>query len=188
MSTTSEIETGIESLASLIKEAETDPNVLERMIENPLQVLESIGMSVEEPFRDVVASHLKCHARIKKESKKSEEGVLTPLAARLEPPFKTIIQPWGIVLRCNPEGVKAIKIGKGVETAIWGAIAASSGAIPEAFSKSVTAISAGFAAFCVLQVGVIELVDRGKGVFITKTWLHYLVPGAGVIPIVTPIT
>ena len=186
MNEASEAKIGMESLTSLFKEAEKDPKTLERIIENPLQELESIGMSIEEPFRDAVASNLKSLALIRK----AEEGVMIPESATGEEPIKSIVKPWGIVLRCNPEGVRLIKAADGGLATITAAISAVSAMLPEAASKVVAVVSGAIAAYLTGHTTVIDLMDKGKGVYITTTWLHYLVPfNIGTwFPIITPIT
>ena len=113
---------------------------------------------------------------------------MQPLAAAIEPPIKSLLRPWGIVIKCNPEGVKKLKSGQGGAAAIATAIRTGFAVSPDAtYSKAIDVVAAVIAGYFATLAAVIGVIDEGKGVYITTTWIHYRIPGGTALPIVTPI-
>lgn len=81
MKTSSEVEFGMEKINTLVKQAENNPEICDRIIENPLQELESLGIVVEDQFQEAVVSELKSKFQYLK-----HKGALeaTPQKAKME--------------------------------------------------------------------------------------------------------
>jgi hypothetical protein len=84
---------------------------------------------------------------------------------------------WGLVFTLSPQACSDLAAGLGVVAAVSGALALIPPAAPFAV---VIGVAMGAAA------GVITLVNRGKGVYITLLWASLALPAIPIIP--TPVT
>jgi len=179
--------TSAESLTSLIEKAESDPQTLKRVIADPLAELESLGIEVEEEFRGPVAVSLKSFAQTLSEKDKPVAIPLAAAAGAKPAPFYLYVRPWGVVLRLDETATGQVKGGMGFATGVAAAVTAACATAPDAtLSKFLAVVIGLFTAALAAYAGLIDLIDRGKGVYLTVTWPQIIIPGAA-IPIITPV-
>lgn len=162
----------LEKLTSLFKEAETNPNVLDGMIENPLNEIESLGVSVEESLRDAVAANLKSYSQFTKEQNKplavpQSFTVKTQSAALKSEPIKVIYWVVGVTLRLDNETSVAVKDGMDITAAGLGAISGVLGVIGELFGKAAGLIGGIIASSLAINAVQIGIANKGKGVYLS---------------------
>ncbi|MEC4686164.1 MAG: hypothetical protein VST71_10590 [Nitrospirota bacterium] len=213
---------------------------LQGLEDNPLGVLQSLNIEVENEFKDAVTSQLREFADITR-SQTDGEGIVTlatsasdaqkagstapappngfrfagydeneqkPKPVAPAPPsglrvvvepasndvpaevfnaLQFMIKPWGIVLAVHKPAMQYLKGGATITDATLGAAALLLPLIPVA-GPILSGITAFLAFFLTVNIGVIEIMDQGKGVYITLTWLHIVYCGVGLlVPAITPI-
>ena len=97
------------------------------------------------------------------------------------------VRPWGLVLVVREPAIKYFEGGGGISAAGLGGIAAVVG--PMGALGTLAGIFVGIIAAALgIYAGVILIVDRGKGVYLTWTWAQ-LIPGLPQygLPVVTAI-
>ncbi len=219
----------IKKLTEYCESAKHNNQQLKKLKENPVQVLQTLGIPVEDEFKEAVTTQFQELAniielqkgikeapalesvepedliaedtvagsptgfRIAESKQKPKNAAPTaPTGLRVvsgeEPttvPPEVInalefqVKPWGLVLVVREPAIKYVKGGGTITTIVLAALAP----IPIA-----GAILAFFAFFLGINIGIIEMMDQGKGVNITLTWAHILLCGVGLlVPAITPI-
>jgi len=222
----------IQKLTEYCEIAKKDSVYLNELKEDPIRVLQTLGIPVEDEFKEVVTKQLRAFADIIESQGGNEEspslasvepealsaanavpgaptgvrivsGKLKPTKPTQAPPaaptglrivaekardttppevlnaLEFQVKAWGLVLVVREPAIKYVKGGGAITTIVLAAAAP----IPIA-----GAILAFFAFFLGINIGVIEIMDQGKGVNITLTWAHILLCGVGLlVPAITPI-
>ena len=189
----------IDAVAQYFSKANNDPSLLNEMQKDPIKVLSSMGISVEEQFREAVASQLQAVAKIVSvplQQKAAEPGI-TKMSATVnaanapqEVPQEVLAalefkaQWWGLVLIVREPAVKYIQGGGAITTAALGglaSIAALSGVgMPLGVLLGIISAAIG------ILTGEITIMDQGKGVYLTWLYVPFLNFGY-IAPYVTPI-
>jgi len=205
----------IEDLTEYFEKAKDAPSLLTKISEDPLGVLQSMNISVEDKFKEAVTSQLRAASSTaspqphKREVElmseqvrhlSGSEVVATPMSASAETPpevldaVQFLVKPWGLVLVVREPAIKYLQGGGTISASVLGGIAAVAG-VTGPLGIAVGLIVGICAAALGVFSGVINIMDRGKGVYLTWTWAQFLPflippfipnPMYG-IPVVTPI-
>lgn len=192
----------MDDLAEYFSRSKSDPILLKKMTENPLEVLQSMGISVEYPFKDAATIQLRAMASLT--SLHLEE--LTPAKARIMPEsdlppevknaLEFVVKPWGLVLVVREPAIKYLQGGGSITAGVLAAIATAAG-VTGPVGIAIAVIAGICAAAFTIYNGVITMTNKGQGVYLTWTWPQFLPfiilippipnPMYG-IPVITPIT
>lgn len=195
----------IDSLIKLLETAKNDPSVLERIGQDPIGILKSKDIRVEEEFREAVISQFEAASKNARQPsppappknlsvvvEKAEQPLPPEVASALE----FMVKPWGFVLAVREPAVKYIQGGGNIAAGVAGGAGALAGLGGLAAASSalgplgitVGVIAGIIAAELAVVGGVITMMDQGKGVYLTWTWVQVL-PFLNItqLPIVTPI-
>jgi hypothetical protein len=204
-----ELNQGSRKLVDYCEQATDAADRRAKLKADPIEVLQSLGVSVEDEFHEAVSEQMRTFADMAErralnpaesllKGAKPDIGAMAaappkpptnlrvvepPKEATVPPKVKEALEfrvkPWGLVLVVREEAVRYLK-GGGAITATFLALLSP---IPIA-----GAISLFFATFLGINLGMIELMDKGKGVYLTLTWPHIFLCGVGLLlPAITPI-
>ena len=230
----------VQKLVDYGKQIKGDHEKLQELKDNPLGVLQTLDIEVEDEFKDAVTSQLREFTDIAHSQKDSKniitlatsssdiekigpnapkppngfrfagtdgneqkpkpsvpappsglrvivEPAPTEVPAEVIQALKFIVKPWGIVLAVHKPAMQYLKGGATITDVTLGAAAALLPIIP-VLGPILSGILVFFAFFLTANMGMIEIMDRGKGVYITLTWLHIFTCGIGLlVPAITPI-
>lgn len=164
--------------ADLLEQAKTDQTLRTRLLTSPLDALEALGFprqtgelgkALTKAVRDALDNPRA--ADVLRGKDQLTEAPSDPDYVAVTPNW------WGLVFTLSPQACNDLAAGLGIAAAVTGAL----GAIPPAAPfAAVIGLSFGAAA------GVIALVNRGKGVYITLLWASLALPAIPIIP--TPVT
>lgn len=199
----------IQNLIEFCKNAKDDRVRLTKLREDPLAVLQSLDIPVEDEFKEAVISQLRAIpdkpdfnagseiysmlASAEPEAQRLADTVpAAPTGLRVVsdkeqdtiPPevrnaLEFQVKPWGLVLVVREPAIKYLKGGGAISATLLALLSP----IPIA-----GAIALFLATFLGINLGVIEIMDQGKGVYITLTWAHIFLCGVGLlVPAITPI-
>jgi hypothetical protein len=198
-----------DGLTKYFTDAKDEPLLFKRMSEDPLEVLQSMGIPVEDQFKEAVTSQLRAAVDLTSpqapereanlmsaEAKRMSARPAAPTGLRVQqdtmPPEvqKAVdfwVKPWGLVLVVREPAVKYLQGGGAISAGALGGIAAVAG-VTGPFGVAVAVIVGICAAALGIYSGVITIMDQGKGVYLTWTWAQLIpaLPQYG-LPLVTPI-
>ncbi len=170
---------------SLAAKLKTDPSLRERLHRDPIGYLRSIGVQIDDPFRQVVERQLMVVTH----------GGSTPDAG--QPPegsFVFTATPWGLVLVINEDGMQWLKnasaerIGAAIGAALSVLAASSTDPLIAALVLIATVWCATQAVWILAEYGMMVAMDEAhhKGVYLTWTWIGLAL--TCYVPFPTPIT
>lgn len=216
-----------QNMIDYLEQGKNNPSHMQEFKDNPIGVLQSFGIPVEDEFSEAVTKELKAFADLV--VTQSEEGQPETMkgasshAQSVEatvPTAPTIlkieqikqkeitipsevtdalgfrVKPWGLVLVVREPAIKYIKGGGVITDLALTTVAGAAGIAAKATALTlvavggpiVAAIMVFLAGFLAWNLAWIEIMDEGKGVYITLTWAHILICGVGVlVPAITPI-
>ena len=197
----------IDDLTEYFENAKDDPLLLKKISEDPLGVLQSMDIPVEDEFKEAVTSQLQAVAATTSlQAPKREVELMSakvrhladsvPLAAQRAPAAPTgltvesvkkpdtippevsnavdfWVKPWGLVLVVREPAIKYLQGGGTISAGVLGGIAAAAGVAGPV--GVVVALIVGICAAALgIYSGVINIMDQGKGVYLTWTWAQFI--------------
>lgn len=181
----------IDELNKYFANAKDDPLLLKRMREDPLGVLQSMDIPVEDQFKEAVTLQLRAVADLTSlQTRGSEEKLM--LASDMPPEVQQALEfwvkPWGLVLVVREPAVKYLQGGGRIGSGVLSIIAAAAG-VTGPLGVGIALILGVYASILGIYLGVITLIDQGKGVYITETWPQIVLFSTPFgLPVVGPIT
>ena len=178
----------MDQVTGYFQNVQNDPALLERMSRDPIGVLRSMGITVDEKFKDAVTlqlrgiadfTKLQMEEETAKADKRPQEAMMADMAKSDDVPeevkqaIEFSVQPWGLVLTVREPAVKYLQGGGGISAGVLGGIATLAG-ITGPLGIGIAIIAGICAAALGIYAGVITITDRGKGVYLTWTWAQFL--------------
>lgn len=194
----------IESLIELLKSAKSDPSVLEKISKDPIGILQSLNIHVEDELKDAVISQFEAiSSTISHDAHNSQRVAMSAKASAPLPPTNVTIEtgkaeaavppevlealefkiaPWGFVLIAREPAIKYLEGGGTITASALGGIAALAGlgglaaatGVLAPLGITVAVITGIIAAILGITSGIITIADEGNGVYLTWTWAQVL--------------
>lgn len=176
-------ETSINRWYELFDRASKDAAFKQKLVASPLGELKTMGLVVtdaatSEALDTLIRYGLDNPAVMAGLARLAGRDAMMADAAATDPSYLAVTANWwGLVFTLSPQACNDLIAGLGIGGAVAGAVSAIPAATP--FAAPI-ALAFGLAA------GVIGLVNRGKGVYITLLWASLALPAIPIIP--TPVT
>lgn len=196
----------------VLEKAQKDPSFRQQLLNNTINVMQDFGIKVDQPdFIGLVESLIRrivlhpgfdqaqpgrVAAAVTMPYAIGEEVFQASLPAQPDERLLTAdnyitcdARPWGLVFTLSNQAVSDLAAGYGIAAGIAAAAAAVLGGAGQPAPAAVAAL---VSAFLAISAGVVTLMNRGKGVYLTVPWTSFspLPPPLGtpglVIP--TPVT
>ncbi|CAB1064491.1 hypothetical protein D1BOALGB6SA_9287 [Olavius sp. associated proteobacterium Delta 1] len=187
-------------LVDLAEKAKTDDDIRLRINTDPLEVMRSLGIEVEEDFKEAVENQLKALTAGKGESI-GVEPMSTPLVSTAPetkpdeqgPKFRT--NSWGLVLDLPPSTIDEInrgllsapKLAKDILLPAFKAVLSTKNPVLWGIGAIAALWCSIQAGWILVEIAAINLMNLNykKGVYLTWTWIGLALTVD--VPIVTPI-
>lgn len=189
MTNSEELDPKMLRLMEFAEKVNTDDSIRLRVNSDPLEVMRSLGIEVEEEFKEAVENQLKALTAGKEE----RLGVKRMSAQVQAPQFRT--NRWGLVLDLPPSTINDInhgllsapKLAKEILLPALKAVVSSKNPILMAVGGIAALWCSIQAGWILVEIAAINLVNSKykKGVYLTWTWIGLAM--TAYLPIVTPI-
>lgn len=98
------------------------------------------------------------------------DAVLTTEQAAVAQDIEFAVNEWGLVLILREPAIKYLQGGGTITAAMLSAAAAAAGVVIPVAGVAIGALCGILAAIIAAYLGVVTMVDQGKGVYITESW------------------
>lgn len=134
--------------------------------------LKDKGFSLDEPLPGLIerlASGLHVDPDALKRAAETDTAMTNEQAA-VVPDIDFTVNEWGIVLILREPAVKYLQGGGTITAAMLSAAAAAAGVVIPVAGVAISALCGILAAVVAGYLGVVTMVDQGKGVYLTESW------------------
>lgn len=141
---------------------------LKKIIEDPIAILNSIGIQMNGHFTNEVKETLKSTAFLTLSKANANLKVRKGRSAvnNQQDGIHFSVQPWGLVLELDEAATQKVVAG----ISIAGGVLGAAGAVASTFAAPVGIVAGVYSGFLAVYAGVIGIVDNGNGIYLTLTW------------------
>ena len=203
----------MDTLTQYFEKAKDNQTLLIQIGEDPIGTLQAMGIAVEDKFNEPVKMQLQTASgktanqatareaeRMSAEVRKIKDTVpaapAAPTGLRIVqeavPPnvpnaLEFLLKPWGLVLVVREPAINYLQGGGVISAGVLSGVGGVASAMGP-FGVLVGVILAICAAALSIYAGIIQITDKGKGVYLTWTWAQ-LIPGLPQygLPVVTAV-